>query len=126
MKRLIPAVAILVVIIVICVLSNSSVCKTIKKAKSNITECETLYKDGEFEKAYDSAIKFKKKWRKTSSSVSAYANHCILDDISGLSAILPEAIKEKNNFEVGSTLNQIKVSLDRILKEQSFTLESLY
>ena len=126
MKRLIPAGAILLVIIIICVLSNSSVCKTVKKAKKDISQCETLYKNGDYETAYESAVKFKKKWKKASSSVSAYANHCILDDISGLSAVLPEAVRAKNDFEVGSTLNQIKTSLDRILKEQAFTFENLY
>lgn len=126
MKRLIPAGTILLVIIIICVFSNSSVCKTVKKAKQDITECETIYKNSNYDMAYESAIKFKKKWEKASSSVSAYANHCILDDISGLSAVLPEAVKAKNDFEVGSTISQIKVSLQRILKEQAFTFESLY
>ena len=126
MKRLIPALAILLVIIIICVVSYISVCRTIKKAKLEIIECETLYKSQEFSKAYDRALRFKKKWKKASSGVSIYSSHCILDDISVFSAILPEAVKAKNDFEVNSTLNQIKVSLDRILEEQSLTVKSLY
>lgn len=126
MKRLIPAGAIFIVIVIICVLSNISVQKTIKSTKAEIVECETLYLEGQFEKAQESAISFKEKWKKSASTVSVYSSHCLLDDISILSAVLPEAIEERNSFEVNSTISQIKISLDTILEEQSLTVKSLY
>lgn len=126
MKRLVPAAVIFVMIIIACVISNISVCKSVDKARAEIANCQRLYADNEFEKAYNIALSFKKKWKKRTHLVSVYSNHCPLDDISVLSAILPEAIKYQNDFEVTSAINQIRVALDTVLDEQTFTIDSLY
>ena len=126
MKRLIPATIILIIIIVVCVISNYTVCAHVKKANEKIKNCETLYSSGQFEQARISAEKFKKYWAKVSKGLSFYSNHCPIDDISNLAAILPEAAASKNDFEFKSTLRQIKTALDTVHYEQSFTWESLY
>lgn len=126
MKRLIPATVLLILIVIICTVSDITICRKVKNAKEEITKCEQLYQNSEFEKAEKSAIEFKKHWLKTSKIVSAYSNHCPLDDISVLSAILPEAIKAKDDFEFYSTVSQIKTALYTLYREQHFTIESLY
>lgn len=126
MKRLIPAAVLLIFIIIICAVSNYTVCKSIKTAKGEIEKCEQLYKSEKFEDAKDYAQKFKKHWIKSNRLVSVYSNHCPLDDITKLSGILPVAIKEKNDFEFASAISQIKTAFDIIYEEQSFTLQSLY
>ncbi len=126
MKRLIPATIILFVIIIMCIICNISVCRLIKSSEEEILKCEMLYSENDFEKAYDTAVKFKKKWINYAKIISAYSNHCPLDDISDLAAVLPEAIKYKNDFELKSVISRIRVTLDIIHEEQSFTLASLY
>lgn len=126
MKRLIPATVLLAIIIIICVVSNYTANKAIKNAKSEINKCEQLYKASEFDKAKDCAKKFRKGWIKSNKIVSAYTNHCPLDDITKLSGILPAAIKEKDDFQFYSSISQIKTALDIIYEEQSLTLQSLY
>lgn len=126
MKRLIPAAVILLIITVTCVLSTVSVSNTVEAAKKEIETCKNLYNAGEYEKAYMRAEKFEAGWKKTSATMSAYSNHCPLDDINALAAILPEAINAKNTFEVNSAANRITVALDAVLREQTFTFESLY
>lgn len=126
MKRLIPAAVILLVIIVICVIGNITVRESIKTAKSEINMCQTLYNNGNFDEAYSDAVDFKRKWDKAVNSTSVYANHCPLDEVSALAAVLPEAVKQRNTFYVNSTAEQIFSLLDAILNEQSLTLQSLY
>lgn len=126
MKRLIPAAVILFIIIVICVIGNLTVCKSIKTAKSEINSCQTLYNNGNFDEAYANAVDFKERWNKTVTFTSVYANHCPLDDVSALAAVLPEAVKQRNTFYVNSTAEQIFSLLDAVLNEQSLTLQSLY
>lgn len=126
MKRLIPAAVILLIITVACALSTASVSNTVKSAKKEIEECRSLYNTGEYRKAYEQAENFRIKWKKTSSAMSAYSNHCPLDDIKVLAAILPESVKAKNTFEVNSAVSRIDAALDTVLREQTFTFESLY
>ena len=126
MKRLIPAGVLAVFIVVICVLSNITVTRTIKKFENKIEKCENLYEVGQYEQATKTAEDFKSKWKKVSKVVSVYSNHCPLDDISMFASVLPEAINEKNDFEFKSTVNQIKTALSTIKGEQTLTLESLY
>ncbi|MBO4693196.1 MAG: DUF4363 family protein [Clostridia bacterium] len=126
MKRLVPAGIIFIAIIIICVISNASAYKSVNAAKNQIEEFETYYNQSNFKQAYKLALKFKKDWTKNSQKVSAYSHHCSLDDISILSAILPEAVKYRDDFEVNSAISQMKVALDTIYEEQSFTFASLY
>ena len=126
MKRLIPAGVLAVFIIVICILSNITVTKTIEKFEDKIEKCESFYEDGHYGQAKKTAKDFKKEWEKVSKIVSVYSNHCPLDDISMFASVLPEAINEKNGFEFKSTVNQIKTALSTIKGEQTLTLESLY
>lgn len=126
MKRLIPAAIILIIIIIICTVSNHSVHNCIKTAEEKIDECESLYLSGQFNKARSSAEKFKKYWAKESKKVSFYSNHCAVDDINVLAAVLPEAAASKNDFEFKSTLSKIRVILGAVYREQAFTAESLY
>ena len=126
MKRLIPATVILIIIIIMCTVSNRTILNCVKNAKDKINECETLYLSGQFEQAKSSADSFKKYWVKASKKVSFYSNHCPIDDISALAAILPEAAAAKNDFEFKSTLNRIRVALNAVRYEQTFTAESLY
>ena len=126
MKRLIPAAVIMIIIAVTCALTTVSVKSTVEAAKKDIKDCINLYNAGEYGKAYEQAEKFKDGWKKTSVTLSAYSNHCPLDDIKDLAAILPEAVKAKNTFEVNSVTNRITVALDTVLREQTFTFDSLY
>ena len=126
MKRLIPAAVILALIIAMCVISNASVHKSIYAAKSEIKKCETLYKEKNYDMAYKAALEFKNDWRNRVKVISAYSNHCAVDSISNLAAVLPEAVKHRNDFEVDSAISQISVALRAIYKEQVFTFASLY
>lgn len=126
MKRLIPAALILLIILTICALSAVSVSNTVKSAKKEIEECRNLYNSGEYDKAYEQAKKFKIEWGKTSVTMTAYSNHCPLDDIKVLAAILPESVKARNTFEVNAAISRIDAALNTVLREQSFTFESLY
>ena len=44
MKRLIPAAVLLIFIVILCAVSNYTICQTIRTAKSEIKKCEQLYK----------------------------------------------------------------------------------
>ena len=126
MKRLIPASIIFAIIITVCIIGNTAVVRGVNEAKSEIEKCRYLYDNNRFSEALESALRFKSHWTKSAKSLSAYSNHCPLDDITTLAAILPEAIRQKRDFEVYSTLSQIKAAIKTIRKEQLFTLESLY
>ena len=126
MKRLIPAGILALIIIIVCVISNIQVTKTIEKSKKQIEKCEQLYLEKDYHQAENTARDFKKNWTKTAKIISAYSNHCPLDDISALASVLPETVNHKNDFEFKATINQIKTSLDTIKSEQSLTFESLY
>ena len=126
MKRLIIASVILVLIVIICITGNVLIRKSVKKTEREITSCETLYKNGKIDEAHDASLRFKKRWSKTVAYVSVYSNHCPLDKISNLAAILPEAVESQNDFEVGSTISQIKSALEFILSEQGFKLQNMY
>lgn len=126
MKRAVPAAVLLALIILLCILSNITVSKSIKKAKSEISKCQTLYSNSKFQEAEKCAYNFKKHWLKETQFVSLYSNHCPLDDITTLAATLPEAVKTKNDFEFYSTVERIATILDAIYKEQSFSFEKLY
>lgn len=126
MKRVVPAAVLLALIILLCILSNITVSKSIKKAKSEIAKCQTLYSNSQFSKAEKCADSFKKHWLKETWLVSFYSNHCPLDDITALAATLPEAVKTKNDFEFYSTVERIYTILDAIYTEQYFSFEKLY
>ena len=126
MKRVIPAAILLALIIILCILSNITVSKSIKKAKNELSKCQLLYSNSEFSKAEKCANSFKKHWLKETWLVSLYSNHCPLDDITTLAATLPEAVKTKNDFEFYSTVERIHTILDTVYKEQSFSLEKFY
>ena len=126
MKRMIPTAIIFALIIVICAVSNIAVCRRVDEARKQIEECKYLYENKRYSEALECALSFKSRWENSSKSISAYSNHCPLDDISTLAAILPEAVRQKDGFEVLSTISQIKTALDTIHAEQSFTFQSMY
>ena len=126
MKRLIPATILLACIAVICIISNIAVSKSINTAKSEIEYGKECYTKSEFDKAKGSADTFNKLWIKKARIITAYSNHCQLDNITELAGTLPEAIRSRNDFEFYSAISRINTALDTIYKEQSLTLESLY
>ena len=126
MKRLIPAFIILALIIAACAVSNAAVCRRIEDAKAQINECKDLYESGRLKESLEAALSFKANWIERAKGISAYTNHCLLDDITKLASILPEAIKQNNGFEFYSTVSQITTALNTVKREQSFTLQSLY
>ncbi|MBO4432835.1 MAG: DUF4363 family protein [Clostridia bacterium] len=126
MKRLIPAGILLALIAVMCAVSSTTALKSIKSAKGEIEKCRLLYSEGRYTEAEKCAESFKESWIKTSEKISAYTNHCPLEDITCLAEELQTAAQLKDGYQFASAINRIKAKLRLIKKEQSFALENFY
>ena len=126
MKRLIPAAVLVLFIIIICIISSKTVINSVNAANESLRNCERLFSTGSLKEATAAANDFKENWKTQSKLISLFSNHCSLDDINLLAASLPDSVAAGKAYEFNASVSKIKLTLDMIYNEHSFTVDSLY
>lgn len=115
-KRIIPAVIIIVAVISVCAFSHHFVCKSCDQTLNNVN----LYRNREID-----AETLKSNWKNQKDKLEFFVNHGLLDDISIYigELTIEETLNEDDFF---TTLNNIETSLELIKDEQKLALHSFY
>ncbi len=116
MKRLIPAVIILVFIISICVVAHICVDRACEKTLDDI---EVFYNGG------ITADQLENRWKERKEQMALFVNHGFLDKISVYMGQLTLATDD-NSHELNAVYKNIKSVLSLIKAEQKFALHSFY
>ncbi len=123
MKRLIPALIILTVIIVTFIGSYVFVNSICKQARNLIDECIDEYKEKGVTET--KAENFKKYWDKQEKILSIFVNHQIIDEIEISVAELSYHSKFKDNHMFFDAAIKIKTLIHQIEEDTKITAHSL-
>ncbi len=126
MKRLIPAIALLLTIIAICIASNKTTKHICNDFKDKLSILNASYKNGNFMSAQQKALEFKEKWKNSEETLILFLNHNPISEISMLVSNLEVYAKEQNDVLFKSTCSSIYSLLEQIIKEESFCAATLY
>lgn len=116
MKRLIPALIILIFTLATCLYSNITVSRACDQTEKDINA---------FENKTVSATKLEENWQKQKEKMSIFVNHKFLDDISIYVGQLTQYYTLQDNAS-SRTLENIKTTLYMIKEEQKLTYHSFY
>ncbi len=117
MKRLIPAIAILVFTITLCSLANIFVDHACDQTLDDI---ESYYSQ------HITASELENSWQKRKEQMSLFVNHGFLDKISIYIGQLTVVSNDNTSSETNAIYKNIESVLSLIKEEQKFALHSFY
>lgn len=126
MKRLIPAILILIFIITVCVTCNMYVQKKCEKTIADVENCFFELKQNNNFVAHSKANAIKENWEKDKHKLEFFLNHKFIDQVSVCMSQLPVLTENSSVTAFSLTLENLKCVLNEIKEEQKLNLHSFY
>lgn len=126
MKSLVISLALSIIMIIAILYSQNYLNNVSKELGILNDEIEQYITDSDWDKAYESSMKYTEKWKKYSKIIKIFLDHQEMDNIEVELWKLPQYIKEETKDEALASIHTLKFLVDHISELEKPTLENIF